>query len=548
MKLRISSCDKTVFLKDVTRFLPLWALYFIGGVLVMLTGFTVNTPSIAVSDLDCLIGPFAWINLIYAALCAFLLFGDLFQSRLCNALHALPLRREHWFASHILAGLCFSLIPNLLGILVILPRLQYYWYTVFFWLLGMELEFLFFFGLAVFCVMLSGSRFAAVAVYAIFNSLAYIAYWFLSAVYEPLLYGIRIDAEPFWIFSPVIHLTSRYDFFHVTKTAPSVIVLGSDWWYLAVLAVLGIGFGVLALQLYRRRDLECAGDFMAVRQCKPVFLLLYTLCFGAAAALFGQLFFNAQTVFLIVGLILGWFTGLMLLQRSVKVFKLRSFLGVGLLAAVMLASVLITRLDPLGITRKTPLPEHVEKIQFSVSGREATVSDPAHIQSLLDVHEQIIRKGPPSGSESRFSIYFCYTLKDGTLFTRYYYTSKHPSIAAPLSQLLKEPEVVLGYADSDWETFLESVYCADISLHGSNSYTTTSLTNPEKLRSLLEAIRLDCLQSDMSQQSLYGYDTRSDVAYIRLAVGYGKNQSIRIFKTSANTIAWLKEYDESFRG
>ena len=36
MKLRTSFFEKTVLRKDITRFAPLWAIYFIGGLLVML--------------------------------------------------------------------------------------------------------------------------------------------------------------------------------------------------------------------------------------------------------------------------------------------------------------------------------------------------------------------------------------------------------------------------------------------------------------------------------------------------------------------------------
>ena len=124
MKLRISSCKWTAFRKDITRFLPLWALYFIGGVLVMMTATSATRTYYAAQRLNGVIGPFAWINLIYAALCAQLLFGDLFNSRLCNALHAMPLRREDWFFSHLAAGIAFSLVPNTVGIALVVPRLD----------------------------------------------------------------------------------------------------------------------------------------------------------------------------------------------------------------------------------------------------------------------------------------------------------------------------------------------------------------------------------------------------------------------------------------
>ena len=93
MKLRTLCCNKTVLRKDISRFAPLWAIYLIGGLLVMLTTLSSSTSSGAARSLAGTIGGFSIINMIYAALCAQMLFGDLFQSRMCNALHAMPLRR-----------------------------------------------------------------------------------------------------------------------------------------------------------------------------------------------------------------------------------------------------------------------------------------------------------------------------------------------------------------------------------------------------------------------------------------------------------------------
>jgi hypothetical protein len=58
---------------------------------------------------------------VYALVCALTLFGDLFNSRMCNAIHALPLRRESWFCTHALTGLCFSVVPNLVFALLMMP-------------------------------------------------------------------------------------------------------------------------------------------------------------------------------------------------------------------------------------------------------------------------------------------------------------------------------------------------------------------------------------------------------------------------------------------
>ena len=50
-------------------------------------------------------------------LTAQLLFGDLYHSRLCNALHAMPVTREGWFLTHSAAGLAFYayIVPFLIS-------------------------------------------------------------------------------------------------------------------------------------------------------------------------------------------------------------------------------------------------------------------------------------------------------------------------------------------------------------------------------------------------------------------------------------------------
>ena len=51
MKLRTSFFEKTVFYKDLTRFAPLWALYLIAGVLVLLPSMGINSGTSAANIL-----------------------------------------------------------------------------------------------------------------------------------------------------------------------------------------------------------------------------------------------------------------------------------------------------------------------------------------------------------------------------------------------------------------------------------------------------------------------------------------------------------------
>ena len=138
MKSRTSSFNLTVFKKDLTRFAPAWAAYLIVLLLFLMGAMSENQAYYRLNSMKDAIVIVSWANLIYAAVVAQLLFGDLYNSRLCNALHAMPITREGWFVTHVASGLAFSFLPNLFVALLGLPLLQLEagWSAVLWWLLG----------------------------------------------------------------------------------------------------------------------------------------------------------------------------------------------------------------------------------------------------------------------------------------------------------------------------------------------------------------------------------------------------------------------------
>lgn len=574
MKLRISCFDRTVFRKDITRFTPLWAIYLIGGLLVMLTNLAGKDPHPAAYDLASTIGPFSVINLIYAALCAQLLFGDLYNSRLCNALHAMPLRRETWFATHIISGLCFSLVPHFIGTVLMLPMLSHVAVVGWIWLLGMTLEFLFFFGLAVFSALCAGNRLAMAAVYAILNFASMIAYWFVTTIYEPLLYGVSINDEIFALLSPVVQMVGSLElvtFTHIDGVAyyNSWVYqgLGEGWGYLAICAALGVGFMALALLLYRRRKLECAGDFIAVKSMEPIFAVVFTLCVGCVFAFVGEAFAAGYLLFLIVGLILGWFVGQMLLRRTIRVFQWKTFLKFGILALALGATLLLTTLDPLGITRWVPERGNVEKVEISqgrryypTSSEMLHITDPEEIQKVLDAHADLLNYRYYSVNGRSTPMTILYTMKDGAQVTRTYTVYAQTDAWDIFKGLFDTPERILGY--THWESFVSNV---NIRIEGTTlrdrckQYVAKRVDKGEidqkdmeaehnalheTLRaSLLEALKADCEaghlpQTMVDQSTGYKYWLELEQKYDN----YYKH--ISIYDTAANTLAWLKEHSE----
>ncbi len=564
MKSRISFFDKAVLRKDITRFAPLWAIYLIGGLLVMLTGLADLSPTSAANDLASTIGPFSIINLIYAALCAQLLFGDLFNTRHCNALHALPLRRETWFTSHVLSGLMFSLVPHAVGVVLMMTMLGELWFVGLLWLLGMVLEYLFFFGLAVFSVFCTGNRFAMAAVYGILNFASLIAYWFITTIYEPLLYGVSFPDELFRMFSPVIQMCVNQEMIlfkwkeNGSEWARTWQYqgLGEGWWYLAICAVIGVSLLAVSLLLYRRRKLECAGDFIAVKPLEPIFAVVFTVSVGCVFAVVEQMFTNDYLLFLCVGLVIGWFVSQMLLQRTVKVFKGKTFLRLAILLLALGASILLTWLDPLGVTRWVPEPHQVAAVEID-TGSQINLYDNEYlkmtaredIQKIITAHKEILEVSGESGRKRTVSIR--YTLKDGHKISRTYTVCTGTKEWNILQSIYNTPESILGY--SDWDTFVEKtdLYWEGDALQSicwryakySGENVQDSVLHETMRRSLLEALRKDCEEGLLPQTFASGkYESKFWLELMEEGAGYQKFRSLMVYENSRNTLAWMETY------
>lgn len=564
MKLRTSFCNSGVIRKNITRFAPLWGIYLAGGLLVMLTLLAGSEPNTAAENLATTIGPFSIINLIYAAICAQMLFGDLYNTRMCNALHATPLRREAWFFSHVFSGLLFSVVPHLIFTLLLLPLLQEVWFVAWLWLLGMLLEFLFFFGVAVFSAMCAGNRLAMTAVYGILNFGSMIALWFVTSIYEPLMFGISVPQEAFGDFCPVATMTTNVElliFGRIKNTRPNTGMtwqyqgLGEGWGYLILCAVLGIAFLGAALVLYRRRKLECAGNFMAVKGLEPIFAVVFALCAGCVFAVVGQAFNGEYLIFLVVGMVIGWFVGQMLLRRTVKVFQWKTFVKLGILGLALGVSLLLTHLDPLGVTRWVPAPEKVAQVEvgfgreiYTNSANYVLIANPEEIQELVDAHQQIVSDGPEAGTGRFQRIAIRYQMKDGRQVNRSYTIYEDSKAWEMLRYVYDSPKTVLGYADR--ESFLNAV--SEIRIQG---YTIAELCTKygQKYgkalnavaiqKELAEAIWADAEAKNLPQKFMKkGYKGELVIRYRADNYGSYNQKYILYYAESENVLAWIRKY------
>ena len=336
MKSRTSFFNKTVFKQDLTRIAPAWGVCTILMLLALISMADRSYAYYRLQNVRDSITVMSWLNLIYAAVVAQLVFGDLFAGRMCNALHALPLRRESWFGTHVVSGMAFSLLPNLVIALLGLPilRLETGWSAVFWWLLASELQYLFFFSIAVLCVMLAGNRLGQLALYGIIQFAGPMGYWMVSMIYQPFLHGIKFSEIPFVKVCPLVNISTMsdvlvIDYEKIFNTLGELetyringVTTGNGWGYMVICAGVGILALIGALVLYRKRNLECTGDFVAFRSMEPVVTVTVTVFTGVFFHLFADAFgMNLRSVMLGAGMVLGFFGCRMLLERTTRVFR-----------------------------------------------------------------------------------------------------------------------------------------------------------------------------------------------------------------------------------
>ncbi len=501
MKLRTLCCKPVALKKDILRFAPAWVLYSVGMLLVFMeTGNYSEYDRFARNNLPEMVAFFGVVNLVYAAVVANLLFGDLYNTKLCYSLHAMPYRRESWLLTHLISGLLFSLVPNMLITMYLCIQLEGYWFLGLAWLLAVTLQYIFFFGIATVSALLTGNRFAMVAVYAGFHFIAMLLYAAVELIYVPMLNGVVANQEAFTRFSPVVELFT-FNFFQFTRTVLSgndiygnvqsfyrFDGLADGWGYLAILGCVGVAAMAFGFWLYRKRHLESAGDFVAFPKLKGLACVIMTLCVTLCFAVVGELFGNTLT-WLCIGLIIGFFGSLMLLERRLKVFRKKTFLGFGVMAVTVTLSVLAICFDWFGIESWTPKADRVASVTVSDSrynnrysnSLTVTLEEEYDISQIIVAHEDILTRLDDKHSSSYYQVYLTYKMKSGRTVSRYYYVPATGDGYQIVRRYLYQTNAVLGFADA-------TTAAANITY----MYSSVGEVPPELYEKVLSALQIDC--------------------------------------------------------
>lgn len=418
MQSKTSCFSKTLFRKNLARFCPLWIIYL--GIWLVLLPFnmlqshlyyTPNSWNIQQDLLNVGSQFGALLAFGYGLLCALAVFSYLFSARSANTLHAMPFRREELFVTNFVSGLAFAVIPNLVIVIttlivealigVILPMATLQWFLL------VTLQFLFFYGFSVFLVQLTGNGFFLIAIYGILNFtvigveavIRFLQSIFIYGYYSGSSFGTTGKFSPLFYLMAETNVKGTNMLYNTKDELVHVEYVYNGWAYLGILAAVGLVFAGIALLLYRRRNIESAGDVIAIRCLRPVFKYCFAvgfaMIFGIVLYSFVQqvktpmVMFAQIAAFMLIGTFFGYFVAEILLQKSFRVFR-KSWKGFVAVSVCVVALLAALDCDLIGYEKYVPAADEIDNIVINYIERDRGTDDEEMIRRILALHEQLI--------------------------------------------------------------------------------------------------------------------------------------------------------------
>lgn len=504
MRSKTSYCNGALLRKNLTRFWPLWTVYaaawlLAGPVTRFVTAFGRYAEPDAARRAGDLIRELlnTWTDfgtlsgVIAGVLFAMALFSYLTMPRAVGMFHSFPIRREGLFWTNYLTGLLVAfgvqIVAAVLEALVLLSAGAMdatAWASALACGLG---QMLFFYSFGVLCAVFTGQILMVPVLYGVLNLLVWGLCNMVQEMARALYYGFLYEA-PAWAMwlTPVMALSEKlsvqFSYDEALQAISYVRLEGLGT--VAIYAAVGVVLTLLALAVYRRRPSETAGDTVAVRWAKPLFLWGVALC---AALFLGQglyylvldpmlggwtVCFPGLLACVVLLCLLGYWGAAMLMRKSFRVLR-ATWKGAVLSAVAAAALCLCVRADVLGVEDYVPPVQEVKSMTFDINGYSSyyygELEDPAEIQRFLDVQTAILaekdhlRQGTggtvsvddaAAGSEMaedqplQANLNLRYEMTDGTVILRNYdlnyYESeldRPDSAMALLAELTAEPMV-----------------------------------------------------------------------------------------------------------
>ena len=362
-------------------------------------------------------------------------FDYLFSKRSTGMMASLPVRREGLFLSGFAAGLTMllsaGLLSAVLAALLALTKGVHATGAIAVWLGVYAAEVVTFYGIGVFCAMLTGHILVLIPLYLLVNFGGVVLSGMLQYMARLLLIGVPADgslAAFSWLekLSPCEQLLTETGMQYNSELLRSVSRF-TGWPVVLAYLAAGVVLSVIALILFRRRKMECAQEPVISKglgqALKYIVTFYCALGLPAFLALFFRDSFSDSTVGLLaltaLGAAIGYLISEMILMKSVRVKK-KSWLGVAVTALVACLIVGAMQLDVFGYVHNVPDPAEIERAEVNAWYQlQAEITDADTLAALTDLHRDLIDEQEP-GFYGSGDVRLTYHLKNGKTLTRSY--------------------------------------------------------------------------------------------------------------------------------
>lgn len=561
MKSKTSFFNKTIFLKNVTLYWPIWGIYtfILMCVMPILLWLEYNdgyryTPLTTEQKFNYLTNvlelmPFYTILIsCTAVITGMALFSYLYNSKSANMIHSLPVDRTELFGTNVISGLTFLAVPQVV-VFVITVMLclsegvtQVEYLGV--WLLVVLATDVIAFSVVTFCAMFTGLIIALPIYVVVVNCLAYVINFLLEMVVGCFGYGINYTnlfsetilewLSPIVCYLDKVHMHTSYNNGYTNKMELEGIHC------IVIYLIMAVVLYIAAYCVYQKRKIEQAGELITVGFVKPIF----RWGVGTIAAFYGSILLRELLkefgisinlfVFVVMLLLIGmvaYFIADMFVRKTFRVFKKQNWIGCGIFSAILLVS--FGAMYGYSEMAERRLPENEEIKCAFIDLSYSTKYEGEDVAVVTDIHEMILENLSyyeeldethqywySDYDYEYISIY--YVLKDGEVFSRSYtipMVGEGQEIIDRIGAIEKEPknflknticnnyEAVTEFEDGwmDFEYYVDE--------GGELDYTSAYLTKTQ-MEIMYDAIVKEALEGNLMKYNTYY--TSDDTEY------YGK--------------------------
>ena len=577
MQSQTSYFDKTLFLKTLRRFWPVWAVYALAWFLILplpllntvRDGIQNSAPPYGLTDSEIILNSCPQIMptlcFFFSLISVMLVFSWLYNMKSACFHAALPVRRESLLLSPLsaaFAGLsAVHLFTSLLALLITLshgsplPDCALVFFAV------SSLETLAFLGFFSLCAVLTSNLTILPFAALILSFTAVVVEELCRYLIRFLSFGLGSGQSvlsalsPLWFF--IVGGTDVVQLSHYDPVTDSTIIDGyafSGWTAVIGYAFAGIALLCLALFLFRRRRMESAGDVVAFSFLRPVFRVLLSLAMAlcGTAAVFSAVydvgsvpgtFPRALLLIFVMSAfaLIGWFAADMLIFRRLRVFSIH-WRGAAAFCTLLAAMVLSCELDVTGAEKRVPDASGVQAVQIIANGQKVVLTERENIEDMLDVHRSIIRNKALHEDVSRYYgtycliTYFADSELTEELFTREYRLRSSEEFADDpgsdirrIQELFNTNEDIHFRKDIPFAVTADSVFHASISpsflMEDQAVHSNVQIT-AEEAAELYNA----CILPDLEDGTLGQIWLVTDSAYEKTILNYSIDLEFLSFK------------------